>query len=504
MDGPLLHCLARHVGAALLALGLAGTVLAEESRTPAKPAQLRADTRPRVGDFDQMLQRRTIRVLVPPSRSLFFIDQGHELGLTAEDVRDFERHLNRKFARELAGRPLTVFLVPTTRDKLLKGVAEGRGDIAAGNLTITDERRKVVDFAPPQGGLKVRELVVTGPRAPALRTLDDLSGRTVHVRPATSYAESLAALNRRFAAQGKPPMTIAALPDALEDEDKLEMLNAGLLDIAVIDDWKGRLWAQVLPAVRLREDLVLRDEGRIAWGIRKHSPRLAAEIADFHTTYRRKHAVMEARVAKYFRRVQQIRNHASGAELKRFNEALALFGKYGGRYGFDPLMLAAQGYQESRLRQEARSARGAIGIMQVMPATGHEMNVGDIAAIEPNIHAGAKYMNQMVARYFPDARFGEADRTLFAFAAYNAGPGAIGKARREAARRGLDADQWFNNVEIVVAERLGLQTTTYVRNIYKYYVSYRMLAESRGALEARARQGAGAKEEQKPPGKAAR
>ena len=117
--------------------------------------------------------------------------------------------------------------------------------------------------------------------------------------------------------------------------------------------------------------------------------------------------------------------------------------------------------------------------MQVMPATGNELRVGDIHLTEPNIHAGAKYMDRLMTRYFSDAAFDEVNRTLFAFASYNAGPGAIARMRKEASKAGLDPDQWFNNVEIVTARRIGAETTTYVRNIYKYYAAYKLLEEAR-------------------------
>ena len=162
---------------------------------------------------------------------------------------------------------------------------------------------------------------------------------------------------------------------------------------------------------------------------------------------------------------------------------MQLFENYGAKYQFDPLMLAAQGYQESRLRQEARSHVGAIGVMQIMPATGKELAVGDIHRIEPNIHAGAKYMDRLMTRYFPDAKFDEAERSLFAFASYNAGPARIARLRQLAIDRGLDGDQWFNNVELVVAEKVGIETTTYVRNIYKYYVAYKLVAAAQQAAD---------------------
>jgi membrane-bound lytic murein transglycosylase MltF len=146
-------------------------------------------------------------------------------------------------------------------------------------------------------------------------------------------------------------------------------------------------------------------------------------------------------------------------------------------------MLAAQGYQESTLDQNKKSPVGAVGVMQLMPATGQELKVGDIAVAESNIHAGAKYMDQLMTKYFTDARFDEQNRTLFAFASYNAGPGNIAKMRTEAERRGLDPNVWFNNVESVTAEKIGIETTTYVRNIFKYYVSYKLTTEARKTAE---------------------
>jgi membrane-bound lytic murein transglycosylase MltF len=200
-----------------------------------------------------------------------------------------------------------------------------------------------------------------------------------------------------------------------------------------------------------------------------------------------KQGVADYRMSSYMKKVKELKDPTASAEYKRFQATLALFEKYGKQYNFDPLMLAAQGYQESQLNQSARSHVGAIGVMQIMPATGAEMKVGDIHVVESNIHAGAKYMGQLMSRYFPDADFSEGNRPLFAFASYNCGPGNVAKARKEAEKRGLDPNKWFNNVELVVAERIGTETTTYVRNIYKYYVAYRLMLDAQ-AEAAKARQ----------------
>jgi membrane-bound lytic murein transglycosylase MltF len=436
--------------------------------------QLDISFKPRTGDFDQMLERRMIRALVPYSRSLYFNDKGHERGITADTVRDFERWINKKYARKLGKRPLTIYIIPTTRDKLLPEVVQGIGDLAMGNLTVTEERLKVVDFVSQEGTRSMRELVVTGPASPAISSPDDLAGKTVHVRKASSYYESLETLNARLKKEGKTPAKLVLVPDSLEDEDMMEMLNAGLLSVIVVDDWKAKMWAQILPGIKVNEQAAVREGGKLGWAIRKGSTKLEAEVLDFYKNYLKKQGVAAYRLKQYMSRVRQMKNPTGTAEWKRFEQTLALFQKYGEQYHFDPLMLAAQGYQESQLKQDAKSHVGAIGVMQVMPATGKELNVGDIRILEPNIHAGAKYMDRLMTKYFPDANFTENNRTLFAFASYNCGPGNVSKMRREAEKRGLDPDKWFNNVEIVTAQRIGMETTTYVRNIYKYYVAYRL------------------------------
>jgi membrane-bound lytic murein transglycosylase MltF len=267
------------------------------------------------------------------------------------------------------------------------------------------------------------------------------------------------------------------VPDALEDEDLLEMLNAGILQATVVDDWKAKAWAPVLTKVKVREDIQLRPRIKVGWAIRKGSPKLAGELKEFWAYYAKQAGGERALLRQYASKVKALNNATAAEDRKRFQSLLGYFDKYGKQYGFDPIMLAAQGYQESTLNQGVKSPVGAIGVMQVMPATGTELNVGDIHQPEPNIHAGTKYMDKLMSKYFQDAKFDEQNRALFAFASYNCGPGNVSKMRKEAVRRGLDPDQWFNNVEVVTAEKIGIETTTYVRNIFKYYAAYKLVAE---------------------------
>jgi membrane-bound lytic murein transglycosylase MltF len=121
--------------------------------------------------------------------------------------------------------------------------------------------------------------------------------------------------------------------------------------------------------------------------------------------------------------------------------------------------------------------------MQVMPATAKDLDVGDITEVEANIHAGIKYMRWMIDQYYEKEPMTKLDKALFAFASYNAGAGRIASLRKEAAKRGYDPNVWFQNVEYVAAEKIGQETVTYVSNIYKYYIAYRLVMESRAAQQ---------------------
>jgi membrane-bound lytic murein transglycosylase MltF len=492
---------------ALLGLGLAPaapaqTPAAKAAAPPPAGAGVSADakgraldirTRAQKIDFDAMLERRSIKFYLPYSRSLYFIDKGRERGISADVIREFERWVNRKYAKQLGKRPFTAFVVVATRDKLLADLQSGHADVAVGNVKVIDQLLKEVDFAGLDQNITTTEILVTGPASPTIGSIGDLSGKTVHLREYSSQYLSLKALNERFRKEGKPEAKAVFVPNALEDEDLLEMLNAGLLQAVITDDWRAKMWAQVLPKVTVREDIQLRPKTQMGWGIRKNSPKLMAELNEFHAEYAKKQGGIPALQRQYMSRIKAMKNATATEDHKRYLQLIEIFEKYGKQYNFEPMMLAAQGYQESTLNQDAKSPVGAIGVMQVMPATGAELKVGDIHKAEPNIHAGAKYMDQLMTRYFKDAKFDEQNRTLFAFASYNAGPGNIARMRKETEKRGLDPNQWFNNVEIVTAEKIGIETTTYVRNIFKYYVAYKLAVQVQESAETAKQQVAPAK-----------
>ena len=436
------------------------------------------------GDLDGMLKRGVIRVLTVYSKTFYFADKGVQRGTTYDVFRLFEQDLNKKLEKQGKLKqkhlPVRVVFIPIGRGDLLQALAEGKGDIAAANLTITPERQKLVDFSKPVYP-NVSELLLSGPASPAVSSVDDLAGKEVYVRKSSSYYESLIALNQRFAAQKRPGVIIKLVPEALEDEDLIEMVNAGLIPFIVVDKHKADFWKQVFPKVKVHDDIALRTGANIAWAIRKGSPQLKANLDDFATRHGKGTTLGNTILLRYLKSAQYVKDAGSEAERKKFLSLIQLFQKYGDQYDVDWLLMAAQGYQESQLNQKVRSPVGAIGVMQVMPATGKELKVGNIAQVEPNIHAGIKYMRFMIDQYFDKEPMTKLDKALFAFASYNAGPARVQRLRAEAAKRGLNPNVWFHNVEYVAAEKIGRETVTYVSNIYKYYIAYQLMIESQAA-----------------------
>jgi membrane-bound lytic murein transglycosylase MltF len=428
------------------------------------------------GDFDGMAERHLIRALVPYSKTFYFLDRADQRGLEYELLKEFEKYINK----ELKKRHLKVRLIviPTKRDRLLPGLVEGLGDIAAGNLTITPERLKQVDFSDPyfKG---VNEILVTGPAAPQIKTVEDLSAKEIHVRASSSYYASLQSINAKFKKAGKKPMKLVLADEYLEDEDLLEMMNAKLIPMIIIDSHKGEFWKQIFTDLTLHPDIKVREGGQIAWAMRKNSPKLKEIINAFMKKHRSGTLMGNILFKRYLKSTKWVQNSLSDEEMQRFKEAIQFFKKYAEMYDFDWLVVAALAYQESRIDQSRRSQAGAIGVMQLLPSTATDRNVGiqNIEEVENNIHAGVKYLRFIVDRYYAKEPMDRLNKGLFAFASYNAGPAKVAKLRKEAREMGLDPNVWFRNVEIVAAKRIGRETVQYVSNIYKYYIAYRLIVD---------------------------
>jgi membrane-bound lytic murein transglycosylase MltF len=429
------------------------------------------------GDLDGMIERGFIRVLVIHSKTFYFFDGGRERGISAETIRAFEEFLNRKLKSQK--KSVRFLAIPVRRDQAIPFLVKGYGDMALGSWTVTDERLKEVDFTDYRfPGAK--EVVLIAPEGPQISSVEDLSGMEISVRQSSSYYESLHKLNQRFQEEGKPEIDIRPAEEELEDEDLAEMVNANLLPATVMDSHKWEwLWSKVFPEIQVNPDVAIREGGEISQMIRKDSPQLRAMIEEFGTTNPARGTLINVLLNRYLKGTKWILNSNSSSERKKFLNVVDYFKKYGDKYGFDYLMLAAQGYQESGLDQNVRSPVGAIGIMQLMPntAVNPPISIPDIHNAESNIHAGVKYLRYIADQYFDDPGINEVNQLLFAFAAYNAGPNRIKRLRDSAADYGFDPNIWFNNVERIVERKVGREPVRYVGNIYKYYIAYKRIQE---------------------------
>jgi membrane-bound lytic murein transglycosylase MltF len=435
---------------------------------------------PFTGDFDEMVARRLIRAGVVYNRTQYFIDRGVQRGISYESIRLFEEQLNKRL--KTGALKVHIAIIPLSRDQLFSALQTGKVDLVAAAITITPERRKLAAFSSPTR-TGVSEIVVTAPDAAPLATADDLSGREVFVRRSSSYFESLRQLNESLLSRGRPPALVKEAPEALEDDDILEMVNAGLVDVTVVDDFVASFWRQVFTNVKVHDGVAVRRDGEIAVAVRKNNPKLLNAANIWIKEYGPRTAFGNIMDRRYLQNAAYVRSATAEAERKKLRALLALFESYGARYNVDYVLMAAQGYQESRLDQAVKSRVGAIGVMQVMPATGRDLRVGDITQIEPNIHAGVKYFRFMMDEFYKDEPMDALNKGLMTLASYNAGPARITQLRAEAARRGLDPYVWFGNVERVVSERIGRETVEYVSNIYKYYVAYRLTLERQNARD---------------------
>jgi membrane-bound lytic murein transglycosylase MltF len=430
------------------------------------------------GDLHEIKEkRRGVRVLVSYCKTNFFVARGHPRGFEYELLREYERFLNRRVGRK--GIKTHVVFVALPFDQLIPALLEGRGDIAAAGLTITPERGKLVAFTDPYL-INIDEIVITSKMVKGLKTRKDLAGRKVHVVSGSSYVQHLRSLNRELTKEGLKPVHIVEADENLEAEDILEMVNAGILELTVVDRHIAELWSSVLKELILRKDIVINSGGKIGWAVRKESPQLLADLNEFVRENRQGTLLGNILLKRYYKNAKWIRNPLVVSERQKLEELKLLFQKYAKQYNFDWLKIAALAYQESGLDQSVKSPAGAVGIMQILPSTaaGRFVGIPDVHDVESNIHAGVKYLSFLRDRYFNDPEISPAAKLDFTFAAYNAGPAKVASLRRKAKNLNLDPNKWFFNVEHAAHRVIGQETVQYVANINKYFIAYKSIEKT--------------------------
>ena len=437
------------------------------------------------GDLDEMLKRKTIRVLVVNSKAFYGIEKGKRGGMYHDAIVALEKQINKNHPNDHKHIKTKLIPIPVARESLIAALNAGYGDIAMASNAITKRREDQIAFSNPFAS-GINEILVTNSSMKGIKSFEDLAGKEVYVKPSMSYLDSLIQVSETLVQKGYDPVKIRALPEDLESEDILELVNDGLIGITIMDDYKAKMWSVAYDKLDLHTDITFRENSELGLMLRKDNPLLLAEL----NTFVEKNSVGKSfsRVAteKYLQSDRYKRIVKSGISKQKFQALRKTFKKYADQYELDPLMLMAQAYQESRLKEKAKSHVGARGIMQLMPATAREMNVGSIYNTDSNIHAGVKYHKLLKDHYFSDENIEKADRSLFIFAGYNAGPNRINRFRKIAKERGLNPNKWFGNVEVIVAEKIGRETVQYIQNIYNYYVSYTMMnIQSEAKLRAK-------------------
>ena len=430
----------------------------------------------RVGDLDGMLKTHQIRVLVVPSRSGFFYDKGHPQGIFFEAFDEFQRFVNQKL--KSGSLKVNVNYIPVRPEQLEHALSEGIGDVIGYPVIVTPEREKEVLFTSPLYS-KVKEVIVTGPKSLPIDSLEDLSGKEIYVNPLTAYYENLQRLSDSFKKAGKAPILIKSADANLTDEDLLEMVSTGLIPVTVTISIRADFWSKVLPHLTLHPNVVLKEDGQVAWATRLDSPKLQKLLDEFVEGRQFGTSFGNTLLRRYLQNTKWVKDSTSTEEMRKFEAYVRFFQKYAAEYNFDYLMLVAQGYQESLLNQSRKNPSGAVGIMQVIPklAAAPPISISNVDDAEGNIHAGAKMLRNIADTYFNDDKLDTLNKTLMVFASYNAGPTRIARLRKKAASEGLDPNRWFGNVELVVAKEVGQETVQYVNNIYKYYVAYKLTLE---------------------------
>ncbi|WP_159739375.1 lytic transglycosylase F [Vibrio atypicus] len=433
---------------------------------------------PYFGDLPELESKGVIRVLVSADLGFYYVEDGKPKGILAELLYHFEKQLKQRSSY------FNLQVIPVHRDELIPSLEKGYGDLIVANLTITDSRDQLIDFSLPV--LKdVRELLVTNKSIPPLQNLIEMSGKEVWVRASSSYFESLQALNHQLDSQGLPPVIVRFVEETLQDIELIELVNQGHIQATVLDSHKTELWLKVMDNIQVHDALPLRSNGQIAWAMREQSPKLEAFVNQYLKTSRSGTLLGNVIYGKYLDNTRWLKKILNPNHINRLESLSGIFSQYSMQYSFDPLMMSAQGFQESGLDQSKVSHKGAVGVMQVLPSTAKDPNVNipDIYQVDNNIHAGVKYMRFLKDRYFSDETISPDNQVYFSLAAYNAGPANIRKMRRLASQQGYDPNKWFKNVEIITRRHIGREPVHYVANINRYFVIYKQLESLKSIRE---------------------
>lgn len=417
-------------------------------------------------DLAKIRDSGVLRILVNQSRNSSGEVKGQAIGSEYRRLRAFEQYLNRN-ARD--GRSLSLKIIPLAKDQLLGALRRGEGDLMAPGELLGQGGGQGISSSVIRG--KVPLVLVSRQGNRRYQRLEQLAGRSLALPAGSAAAEALRTINQKLAQRKLAPIVIEWVDPSLAVEDVLEMVQAGIFPFTAVEQPIAERWAKVMPKLRVERHLVLANEGDMSWFVSRDAPMLRASIERFLKGYQPP-ADQDAVFQRVYRRLYRVHYPLNRGDLQRLEKVRPVLQRHAEQQKFDWLALAALAFKESTLNPAARGAGGATGLMQVTPAAARSVGVGNIQNLDGNVQAGARYLAMIRRNYFTSTQLNERERMAFILAGYNLGPQRVQSLRAEARRRGLNANQWFFQVERIAMEQLGMGVVSYVNSVNKYHLAF--------------------------------
>ncbi len=397
------------------------------------------------GDLDQIRRRHVLRVITRVDPQNYFLKRGRRAGFEYELVREFAR--DQGLAVE--------FLVADDDEQVLEWLRSGAGDLVATRADAASVRADPA-LTLSRHYFHSAAVVINRNIGPPLG-IGDLGGKRIAVLRNSVPHRSLT----HDQGDADAPTIVIFNPDT-PFADLAARIKRGELDAAVVDAHAVDSLLSQYPDIQAGPSLPT--EFNYAWTLRTTDRALGSAVDDFlRSRFRRETYNILAR--RYF-------EHPGSARFTSFEKISPyddLVQRHAASFDFDWRLIVALMYQESKFNPSAQSSAGALGLMQLLPATARAVGVRNPLDPEAGIRGGVAYLDRLRRRF--DSDISPRERTWFALAAYNIGFHRVDLARRQAAEAGLDPNRWFGNVERSMRSMAG-QTVMYVRAVRSLYNTY--------------------------------
>ncbi|MFV3326860.1 transglycosylase SLT domain-containing protein [Pseudomonas sp. NY15372] len=426
-----------------------------------------------VRDLAQIRSSKVLRVLVNQSRNSSGEVKGEPVGVEYHRLRGLEHYLN---ARARDGQEIRLKLIPRAKEQLLAALQRGEGDLAApGELLDPSLVRGVSGSAPVRDQVQLMLVGRKGERS--FSRVEQLSGRTVALTSASAAGAVIEQLNQQLALRKRAAIKVEWVDPSLAVEDVLEMVQAGIYHLTVVERPIAQRWARVMPRLRLDSRVNLGQPRAMRWYVRRDANMLLATVDRFLQGYRAP-ANQDAAFERIYRRQYRVHDPLARKNRKRLESVRAVLQKHGAAQQIDWLNLAALAFKESTLNPTARGSGGAHGLMQITPSAARRVGVSNTATVDGNVQAGARYLALIRRKFFASPQLNERERMAFVLAAYNLGPERVQAMRAEARRRGLNGNQWFFQTERIAMEQVGMGPVNFVNSVNKYFLAFNRQRQS--------------------------